>query len=143
MNGRLSDLSVSFKKRNGRLEPTPFPAEYSLTTDLGIRYKGAEKEIVPIRETSKPEENYLTGTWVNTGAILAGSLIGMTAGKHLPERLKTIVMQGLGLSVMLVGLRMAIPDQGSLAAIGCLLLGALTGELLRICLLYTSPSPRD
>jgi uncharacterized membrane protein YqgA involved in biofilm formation len=74
----------------------------------------------------------LTGTLVNTCAILAGSLIGITAGKRLPERLKTITMQGLGLSVILVGLRMAIPDQGSLAAIGCLLLGALTGELLRI-----------
>jgi uncharacterized protein len=74
----------------------------------------------------------LTGTLVNTCAILAGSLIGMTAGKHLPERLKAIAMQGLGLSVILVGLRMAIPEQGSLAAIGCLLLGALTGELLRI-----------
>lgn len=74
----------------------------------------------------------MTGTLVNTGAILVGSLIGMTAGKHLPERLKTIAMQGLGLSVMLVGLRMAMPEQGSLAAIGCLLLGALTGELLRI-----------
>jgi uncharacterized membrane protein YqgA involved in biofilm formation len=74
----------------------------------------------------------LTGTLVNTGAILAGSLIGMAAGKHLPERLKTIAMQGLGLSVILVGLRMALPEQGSLAAIGCLLLGALTGELLRI-----------
>jgi uncharacterized membrane protein YqgA involved in biofilm formation len=74
----------------------------------------------------------LTGTLVNTCAILAGSVIGITAGKRLPERLKTITMQGLGLSVILVGLRMAIPDQGSLAAIGCLLLGALTGELLRI-----------
>lgn len=74
----------------------------------------------------------MTGTLVNTTAILAGSLIGMTAGKHLPERLKTIAMHGLGLSVMLVGLRMAMPEQGSLAAIGSLLLGALTGELLRI-----------
>jgi uncharacterized membrane protein YqgA involved in biofilm formation len=74
----------------------------------------------------------LTGTLVNTSAILVGSLIGMTAGKHLPERLKTIAMQGLGLSVILVGLRMALPEQGSLAAVGCLLLGALTGELLRI-----------
>lgn len=74
----------------------------------------------------------MTGTWVNTAAILAGSLIGMTAGNHLPERLKTIAMQGLGLSVMLVGLQMAMQEQGSLAAIGCLLLGALTGELLRI-----------
>ena len=71
----------------------------------------------------------MTGTLVNTGAILAGSLIGMTAGKHLPERLKTIAMQGLGLSVMLVGLRMAMPEQGSLAAIACILLGALTGVL--------------
>jgi uncharacterized protein len=74
----------------------------------------------------------LTGTLVNTGAILVGSLIGVTAGKHLPERLKTIVMQGLGLSVILVGLRMALTEEGSLAVIGCLLLGALTGELLRI-----------
>ena len=74
----------------------------------------------------------MTGTLVNTGAIIAGSVIGMTAGKHLPERLKTIAMQGLGLSVILVGLRMALPEQGSLAAIVCLLLGALTGELLRI-----------
>jgi uncharacterized membrane protein YqgA involved in biofilm formation len=88
--------------------------------------------MILIRTTSQQEGIPLTGTFVNTGAILAGSLIGMTAGKHLPERLKTIVMQGLGLSVILVGLRMALPEQGSLAAIGCLLLGALTGELLRI-----------
>jgi len=74
----------------------------------------------------------LTGTWVNTGAILAGSLIGFTVGKHLPERIKTIVMQGLGLSVILVGLRMSLSVHDSMAAIGCLLLGALTGEILRI-----------
>ena len=74
----------------------------------------------------------MTGTWVNTGAILAGSLIGMTVGKHLSDRLKTIVMQGLGLSVILIGLRMALSGQNPIPAIGCLLLGALTGELLRI-----------
>ena len=74
----------------------------------------------------------MTGTFVNTGAILAGSLVGLAAGKHLPERLKTIVMQALGLSVILVGLQMALSGKEPLAAIGCLLLGALTGELLRI-----------
>jgi uncharacterized protein len=74
----------------------------------------------------------LTGTLVNTGAILAGSLIGIMLGKHLPDRFKTITMQGLGLSVILVGLRMAFPEQGSLAAIGYLLLGALPVELLHI-----------
>jgi hypothetical protein len=74
----------------------------------------------------------LTGTFVNAGAILAGALVGLAAGKHLPERLKTIVMQGLGLAVILIGLQMALSVKEPLAAIGCLLLGAVTGELLRI-----------
>jgi uncharacterized membrane protein YqgA involved in biofilm formation len=74
----------------------------------------------------------LTGTFVNAGAILAGSLVGITAGKNLPERLKTILMQGLGLAVILIGLQMALSGEEPLAAIGCLLAGGLTGELLRI-----------
>jgi uncharacterized membrane protein YqgA involved in biofilm formation len=74
----------------------------------------------------------LTGTFVNAGAILAGSLVGITAGKNLPERLKTILMQGLGLAVILIGLQMALSGKEPLAAIGCLLAGGLTGELLRI-----------
>jgi uncharacterized membrane protein YqgA involved in biofilm formation len=75
---------------------------------------------------------YLTGTFVNTGAILAGSLIGLAAGKHLPERLKTTIMQALGLSTMVVGLQMALSAKEPLVAIACLLLGALTGELMQI-----------
>jgi len=59
-------------------------------------------------------------------------MIGMTAGKKLPERFKTITMQALGLSVILIGLRMSLVSESSMAAIGCLLLGALTGEFLRI-----------
>jgi len=74
----------------------------------------------------------LTGTVVNAGAILAGSLVGITAGKHLPERIKTILMQGLGLATILIGLQMALSGEKPLAAIGCLLAGALTGELLRL-----------
>jgi uncharacterized membrane protein YqgA involved in biofilm formation len=74
----------------------------------------------------------LTGTFVNTGAILIGSIIGLVAGRHLSERIKTTVMQGLGLSVILIGLQMALSGKEPLTAIGCLLLGALTGELFRI-----------
>ena len=74
----------------------------------------------------------MTGTLVNAGAILAGSLVGMAAGKRLPERIKTILMQGLGLAVILIGFQMALSGKEPLAAIGCLLAGALTGELLRI-----------
>jgi len=74
----------------------------------------------------------LTGTIANTGAILAGSLIGISVGKHLPERMKTIVMQALGLSVVLIGLKMALSGGEPIIAIGCVLLGAITGELIRI-----------
>jgi uncharacterized membrane protein YqgA involved in biofilm formation len=74
----------------------------------------------------------LIGTFTNTGAILAGSLIGISAGKYLPERIKTIIMQALGLSVVLIGLKMALSGRDPIVAIGCVLLGAITGELLRI-----------
>ena len=74
----------------------------------------------------------MIGTFATTGAILAGSLIGISAGKYLPERIKTIIMQALGLSVVLIGMKMALSGREPIVAIGCVLLGAITGELLRI-----------
>ncbi len=74
----------------------------------------------------------MKGTFANTGAIIAGSIIGMLAGTRLPERVKTIIMQALGLSVVLIGLQMAISGKEIIAVVGCLLLGAITGEFLNI-----------
>ena len=74
----------------------------------------------------------MTGTIANTGTIVVGSLIGLAAGKHVPERLKTILMQALGLSTLLIGMQMVLSGRDIIPVIGCLLLGAITGELLRI-----------
>ena len=74
----------------------------------------------------------VTGTLVNTAAVVAGSLAGAVIGKRLPARVKTIVMQALGLSVVLIGLQMALSGTKPLLAIGSLLLGAVTGELMNI-----------
>lgn len=74
----------------------------------------------------------MIGTYVNTGTILSGGLIGLIVGKHLPERLKTTVMQGLGLATLLIGMQMALSGASPLTAIACLLAGAVTGELLKI-----------
>jgi len=74
----------------------------------------------------------MIGTLVNTGAVVIGGAIGLAAGTRLPERMKTILMQALGLSVLAIGLRMALEAQHALLAIACLLLGGITGELLRI-----------
>jgi uncharacterized membrane protein YqgA involved in biofilm formation len=74
----------------------------------------------------------LKGTLVNSGAILVGSLIGLSAGKRLPERMKRILMQTLGLAVVIIGLQMALAGREIIAVIGCLLLGAITGELIDV-----------
>ncbi|MBK7540891.1 MAG: DUF554 domain-containing protein [Candidatus Competibacteraceae bacterium] len=74
----------------------------------------------------------MIGTLVNTGAVVVGGAVGLTVGPRLPESIKTIVMQALGLAVVAIGLRMALDAQHTLLAIGCLLLGGITGELLRI-----------
>ncbi|MBK7551620.1 MAG: DUF554 domain-containing protein [Syntrophaceae bacterium] len=74
----------------------------------------------------------MTGTLVNTAAIVAGSLAGAVIGSRLPDRIKTIVMQALGLSVVLIGLQMALSGTRPLLVIGSLLAGAVTGELMNI-----------
>ena len=80
----------------------------------------------------KEMERTVTGTLVNTGAVVAGSLLGVMIGKRLPDRIKTIVMQALGLSVILIGLQMALSGTRPLLVIASILLGAVTGELLDI-----------
>jgi len=74
----------------------------------------------------------MTGTIVNSAAILAGSALGLAAGRRITIRLKTTIMQALGLAVLAVGVQMALSATELIPAIGCVLLGAVTGELLRI-----------
>ena len=74
----------------------------------------------------------MLGTLVNTATVVVGAAVGLAAGTRLPERIKVILMQALGLAVIAIGLRMALEARHVLLAIGCLLLGGVTGELLRI-----------
>ena len=74
----------------------------------------------------------MTGTLVNAGAVLTGSLLGVAVGTRLPERFKIILMQALGLSVLLLGLQMALSGTRPLFSIGSLVVGALVGESLRV-----------
>ena len=77
----------------------------------------------------------MLGTIVNTGAILVGSFAGMAAGKRLPTRIKEILMQGLGLCIIYLGVSMALEGSKPLLTVGCVALGAITGELMQIELL--------
>jgi uncharacterized protein len=72
------------------------------------------------------------GTAINTGAILLGSLIGASVGTRLPERIRTIVLQVMGLVIILIGLQMSLQTKNVLVVLGALTTGGLLGEALRL-----------
>ena len=74
----------------------------------------------------------MLGTAINTGAILTGTLIGASAGSRLPERIRTMVLQVLGLVIMLIGLQMSLQTKYILVVLGALISGGLLGEALCI-----------
>lgn len=74
----------------------------------------------------------MIGTIVNAGTIVAGAAIGIAIKKGIPENIKETVMQGLGISVLIIGIQMAIKTQNILIVLISLVLGAIAGELLKI-----------
>lgn len=77
-----------------------------------------------------------TGSFVNAAAIVAGSLIGCMLHSRFPERIRTIVFQGLGLCVLLIGFKMAFKAQDILVVLFSILLGGIVGELIRLDTLF-------
>src|SRR6185369_293737 len=74
----------------------------------------------------------LSGTIVNVATICAGALVGRYAGRFIPNRMRQTVMAGLGLTVVLIGLQLALKSKLPMIVIGSLILGGVLGELLRI-----------
>ena len=74
----------------------------------------------------------MLGTIVNTLTIVVGSLLGVLLRKGLPERLRNVVMQGLGLCVILIGLRVAIKTENEMIVILSVVLGGVLGALIGI-----------
>ena len=72
------------------------------------------------------------GTVVNVVAIVAGTFVGLVAGRRVPERMRTTVLHGLGLSVLAVGMHDALATENIVFPIVSLAVGALVGEALRI-----------
>jgi len=85
---------------------------------------------------------HVTGTLINAGTVLAGTVLGALLGERFPERIRETVMHGLGLMTLLVGMAeglqafsgpLADLTRGSvLIVLGSVLVGGIIGELLRI-----------
>jgi uncharacterized protein len=74
----------------------------------------------------------MTGTFLNVGTVIAGSILGALAGSKLPAGMRQTVLHGLGLVTLLIGFQMAVGTQNILVVLGAVLLGGITGEALKI-----------
>lgn len=70
---------------------------------------------------------FLLGTIVNGLLIIAGTLLGKLLHR-IPEGMKTTVMHGISLAVMVLGLQMGFKSANYLIVILSLVLGAVIGE---------------
>lgn len=74
----------------------------------------------------------MTGTIINVGTVVAGSLLGLWLGNRLLERFRTIVFQGIGLFTLLLGVMMALKSQEPLVLVLSMVTGGLLGEWARL-----------
>lgn len=74
----------------------------------------------------------LLGSLVNAGAIVVGGLIGMFAGKLLPERLRGSVMAALSLMTIGIAAPGLLKSANALIPIISMVVGTIIGELLNI-----------
>ena len=76
----------------------------------------------------------MTGTFLNTGTVLLGTLIGWLVGARMPERVHERVLAGLGMVTLVIGVDLALAwrDTNALYVLGGVLLGGVIGELIGI-----------
>lgn len=72
------------------------------------------------------------GTLVNTLTVIFGSAIGLLLHHRMPENIKKISFQGLGLCTLLLGVQMGLKSDNFIILIGSVLIGGIVGESLHL-----------
>ncbi len=74
----------------------------------------------------------MLGTVVNSIAIILGSLLGVIIKQGIEDRYKKIVMDGIGLSVVIIGIAGGIKSENNILVIISIVLGSIIGETIDI-----------
>lgn len=74
----------------------------------------------------------MLGTLANTGAIIAGCLLGILLKGGIPERVNDTIMNGLALFVVYIGVDGALKAHDPMAVVLSVVIGAVIGELIDI-----------
>jgi uncharacterized membrane protein YqgA involved in biofilm formation len=74
----------------------------------------------------------MTGTLLNCGAIIIGSLFGVLLGSRLPEKLKQSIVLSLGIFTLLIAIQLFLKTENAIIPLLSLLFGVIIGEWLDI-----------
>jgi uncharacterized protein len=74
----------------------------------------------------------MTGTLLNTATVLVGGTVGAFLHRRFPDRVRQMVMGGVGLISLVMGMQMSLSTKNILIVLGSLLVGGIVGELLRL-----------
>ena len=74
----------------------------------------------------------MLGTIVNAISIITGGTIGTFLKKGIPEKYKEAIMQGIGLSVLIIGLSGALKTDNILLMVFSTVVGIIIGEAAKI-----------
>lgn len=74
----------------------------------------------------------MLGTIVNSLAIVVGSLIGILLKKGIKDDYKITIMDGISLTVIVIGIMGGIKSENMILAISSIVIGSLIGEIIGI-----------
>ena len=72
------------------------------------------------------------GTLINVFAILAGTILGLAVGHRIPERIRTTMLQGVGIVTLVLGVAQGIQTHNIVFPLVALVVGGVVGEAARL-----------
>ena len=70
------------------------------------------------------------GTIANSLAIIVGSSLGIIFHREFPQKIKAIIFEAIGLSIIIIGIQMALKVEDLLVFIFSILIGGIIGEAI-------------
>lgn len=72
------------------------------------------------------------GTLINTATVIAGGGVGLLIGSRIPERLRTTVVQVIGIATLVMGIDSVLDTHNLVFPLVGTVIGAIVGELIGI-----------
>lgn len=74
----------------------------------------------------------MIGTVVNSLAVIIGSLLGLVLGQGIKKNARDTLMDGMGLSLMILGIASGVKSENVLLLVVSIVLGIIIGETINI-----------